>query len=210
MSKETTSHDIKAIIFDLGRVLVAIDNTVLVEKLFNGFDENNPDFVYKTMKNEPMIKFNSGRTSPKQFYHQMSDMFNIPMDYTAFLAVWSSIFCTMEGMEELVMQLKNNVRIGLLSDTDPIHWNHIITTWPWIGEIKKPTLSFEVGIMKPAAQIYRRAAANVDTPPENCLYIDDLQDNVEGARAVGMIAIRFENTAQIKDVLRRFNLLQYQ
>jgi FMN phosphatase YigB (HAD superfamily) len=53
--------------------------------------------------------------------------------------------------------------------------------------------------MKPDTAIYLAAAQNVQTPPPQCLYIDDLQANVEGARAAGMQAIRFEN----KDSLAR-------
>lgn len=207
MPKETTSQDIKAVIFDLGRVLLNIDNTLLSEKLFKCLDKNDPDFVYKTMKNKPMIEFNSGRMEPEDFHRQMCDLFNLTMDYDAFITLWCSIFSPMDGMEELVMRLKPNVRLGLLSDTDPVHWSHVKKKWPWLEVFKKPTLSFEVGVMKPDAHIFLTAAQNVDTPPENCLYVDDLQDNVEGARAIGMTAILFENTSQINVALNDLTLL---
>ena len=202
-----TTPAIEAIIFDLGRVLVAIDNTLLVEKLFKGFDKSDPQFVYKTMKNKPMIEFNSGRMIPEKFHRQICALFNLTMDYEAFITLWCSIFSPMDGMEQLVRRLQHNVRLGLLSDTDLVHWAYVKKTWPWLEVFEKPTLSFEVGVMKPDARIFLTAAQNVDTPPENCLYVDDLQDNVEGARAIGMTAILFENPTQIKNVLAGLRLL---
>ena len=61
--------------------------------------------------------------------------------------------------------------------------------------------------MKPNPEIYLTAADNVNTPPQKCLYIDDLEMNVKGARAVGMTAIRFENAEQLKIALEHYKLL---
>lgn len=199
---------IEAVIFDLGRVLVAIDNTLLVEQLFKGLDTGDlQELARQTMSNPAMVEFNSGRITPEQFYDKMRTTYHWDLSFDRFRQLWCRIFYPLDGMEELVTQLRGKVKLGLLSDTDPLHWNHIITTWPWITVFENPTLSYQVGVMKPNPTIYRTAAANVDTPPENCLYIDDLEDNVRGARAVGMTALRFENVTQIKQVLKDFKLV---
>ncbi|MBN1982355.1 MAG: HAD family phosphatase [Chitinivibrionales bacterium] len=204
----TNTPDIQAIIFDLGRVLVAIDNTLLAEQLFKGLDAGDlQELGRKTMSDPAMVEFNSGRIGPEDFYRQMQRTYHWDLSFDEFCRLWCRIFYTMDGMEPLVTQLNRHVRLGLLSDTDPIHWRHIITTWPWLDIFKKPTLSFQVGVMKPNPAIYLQAAANVSTPPEQCLYIDDLQDNVDGARAVGMTALRFENVMQFRKKLGEMNLL---
>ena len=61
--------------------------------------------------------------------------------------------------------------------------------------------------MKPQAGIYLAAAKNVNAPPERCLFIDDLEVNVEGARAVGMQGIRFETVKLLTDRLTELGLL---
>ena len=207
MSEKTTHQDIKAVIFDLGRVLLNIDNMLLVGRLFKGIALDDPQLVQKTIKNEPMIEFNSGRMSPEEFHRKMCVLFNLTIDYESFIPLWCSIFSPMDGMKNLVMRLQNKVRLGLLSDTDPVHWDYVKKNWPWLDVFEKPTLSFEVGVMKPNPHIFLTAAQSINTPPENCLYVDDLQDNVEGARAIGMTAVKFENPAQIEDVLRGLRLL---
>ena len=204
----TNNKNIQAIIFDLGRVLVAIDNDYLVEHLFKGFDTNDLQKLgQKTMSDPAMVRFNSGQMTPEEFHRRMCENYSLTLDFETFCATWCGIFYTMEGMDQLVTRLKKRVSIGLLSDTDPLHWNFIKTTFPWIGNIKNPTLSYEVGVMKPNPKIYQTAAANVTTPPENCLYIDDLQANVDAAKSIGMTAARFENPDQLKQVLSDLNLL---
>jgi epoxide hydrolase-like predicted phosphatase len=51
--------------------------------------------------------------------------------------------------------------------------------------------SHEVGYMKPDARIYRVACERLGVPCEQAVLLDDLQANVDGARAVGMTAITF-------------------
>lgn len=202
-------NDIQAIIFDMGRVLVNIDNTLLVEKLFKGLDASDlQELGRKTMADPTMVEFNCGRMDPETFHAQMCDTYQVEADFETFKRLWCEIFYTMDGMEELVGRISNQTRVGLLSDTDAIHWQYIRTTWPWIGAIEKPTLSYQLGVMKPDAAIFLAAAKNVDTPPEHCLFIDDLQSNVEGARAVGLQAICFEDVHSLESVLEALGLLQ--
>lgn len=200
MGDTDTQPNIRAIIFDLGRVLVNIDNNLLVEKLFKGLNADNlQELGRKTMGDPTMVEFNCGRIPAQEFHRRMCETYGLDLDFKAFQSLWCEIFYTMDGMEDLVRSISKKMTVGLLSDTDPIHWSFICRHWPWIAAIKNPTLSYEVGVMKPDAAIYLAAAQNVQTPPPQCLFIDDLQANVDGARAVGMRAIRFEN----KDSLAR-------
>ncbi|RRO13826.1 HAD family hydrolase [Saccharopolyspora rhizosphaerae] len=50
-------------------------------------------------------------------------------------------------------------------------------------------LSGVVGFAKPEAEIYRIAARRIGVRPEECVFVDDLRRNVEGAVAAGMVGI---------------------
>ena len=50
-------------------------------------------------------------------------------------------------------------------------------------------ISAEVGMHKPQPEIYRLGAERVGLPPEECVFVDDLRENCEGAEAVGMTAV---------------------
>ncbi|MEN8127271.1 MAG: HAD family phosphatase [Planctomycetota bacterium] len=205
MCSQTLKPSVRAVIFDLGRVLVNMDSGPLKEKLFQNFkadDIEKPERQF--LKNPIMVSLNCGRLSPVDFHRQVCDACRLDMNLQTFKALWCDIFWTMDGMEELVGEVCKKVPVGLLSDTDPVHWEYIRTRWPWIGSIANPTLSYEVGVMKPSPAIYLAAAGHVQTPPEQCLFIDDLQANVDGARAVGMQGIRFESVEHLKQEIKKY------
>jgi putative hydrolase of the HAD superfamily len=54
-------------------------------------------------------------------------------------------------------------------------------------------ISGEVGLHKPQPQIYRMAADEIGVEPEDCVFVDDLRENCEGAEAVGMNALLYRN-----------------
>jgi hypothetical protein len=130
-SMKNKSDDIQAVIFDLGRVLVAIDNTLLVEKLFKGMDGGNPqELGRRTMSDPAMIAFNTGQIGLEEFHRRMCRTFRLTMDINAFKSLWCEIFYTMDGMKELVGRVSKKTKVGLLSDTDPLHWSFISSRWP--------------------------------------------------------------------------------
>ena len=64
-----------------------------------------------------------------------------------------------------------------------------------------------LGVRKPHPRTYREAAGRMGLRPSECLFIDDLHPNLEGARAVGMRAIWFDVTAPLDSVDRLHRLL---
>jgi putative hydrolase of the HAD superfamily len=61
--------------------------------------------------------------------------------------------------------------------------------------------SARVGLAKPDPRIYRLAADLAGTPPERCLFVDDGEDNVEAAAALGMRAVHFREPADLERAL---------
>ena len=59
-----------------------------------------------------------------------------------------------------------------------------------------------IGVAKPDPRVYAHAAERVGVPPERCLFVDDSAENVEAARAAGMHAVHFRETADLDDALR--------
>ena len=64
-------------------------------------------------------------------------------------------------------------------------------------------ISSEEHLVKPEAEIYHRLYEKFGLKPEECIFADDKQENIEGARRTGMRGIVFENAAQYERELRR-------
>lgn len=67
-------------------------------------------------------------------------------------------------------------------------------------------ISAEFGVMKPDARIFQAALQALDVKPEEAVFVDDFIHNVEGAKAVGMQAIHFRSSTQIKSDLEQLLL----
>lgn len=57
-------------------------------------------------------------------------------------------------------------------------------------------ISAEVGLHKPQPEIYRLAAERLEVEPDACIFVDDLEENCDGAEAVGMTAIRHRSATE--------------
>lgn len=189
---------IEAVIFDLGRVLVGID---LERGLLGRFAAagGGIEALVARLHDEPALARNMrGEIDARAFHAAVAERLGPGLGFESFAAAWCDIFFRKPEMERLFSEVRARTRVGLCSDTDALHWAHLRGMLPFLGEIEKPTLSFEVGITKPAAAIFRQAAANVGAPPEKCFFTDDLPANVAGARAAGLDAELFTGADDLR------------
>ncbi|HHE56093.1 MAG TPA: HAD family phosphatase [Caldithrix abyssi] len=201
---------IKAIIFDLGRVLVDVKFDRQTARFFGVSTNNTEDaatILDRAFQNELFRKLNKGEITSREFYEAFKNDFNLNLDFETFVQYWCDVFAPIPGMEELFWQVKRKYPVGLLSDTDELHWNYCREQFPFLKAIEKPTLSFEIGALKPDAKCYLKAAENVGFEVAECLFIDDRQVNVEGAQKVGMRAILFQGPEKLKEDFKKFGVM---
>jgi len=129
------------------------------------------------------------------------------LEFDEFARLWCDIFYPQPGMAELLTEVAAVRPVGLLSDTDPLHWEYLRREYAWLALIPRPTLSYEIRAVKPAAETYLAAAANVGVEPESCFFVDDLPQNVAGAEAAGLTAWRFTDAVALREQLVNRELL---
>lgn len=94
------------------------------------------------------------------------------------------------GLVTLVRGLRMRYKTALLSNftarlRDELAQHGLLDAFDAI------VISGEVGIVKPDARIYRLVAGRLGAPPGECLFVDDYEENIVGARAVGMQTLHF-------------------
>jgi FMN phosphatase YigB (HAD superfamily) len=194
---------ISAVIFDLGRVLIDWDISQSIWDLIReevGLDDDPGP--RRRFFESLYAELATGRMTPEEFFEKLKDRVAIHLDYDQFVKSWCEIFFPMQGMEDLFAEVEKRVAVGLLSDTDPIHWDYLPPLYPFLKRIKNPTLSFEIGFMKPSPEAYLAAARDVGFPPEQCFFTDDKPENVDGARKVGMDAELFNGAEKLRRQLQ--------
>jgi len=195
---------IKAVIFDLGRVIVPFDfnrGYVRLAPLCGIPAAEIPGRIALTGLVE---RFESGEIAPRDFVRKLSKHLNLDTSYENFCEIWSSIFLPYTLIPEAMIEgIARNYRLVLLSNTNAIHFEMLRENYPLLRHFHALVLSYEVGAMKPLPWIYRRAIEAAGCFPEECFFTDDIPAYVEGARAQGIDAVRFESAAQIEKELRK-------
>lgn len=200
-----TRHPPEAVIFDLGGVLVDVDTTRGLWPRLAGTAPGELD-LGRLVRDPLFLRLGRGRIEPRAFWLEVCRRLGEDWDFETFVALWCDIFSPKPDMEALFFEVAARVPVGLLSDTEPFHWPHLLERMPVLQAIPRPALSYRVGMLKPEPDFYRLAARNVGVPIERCFFVDDVQRNVDGARAVGMDAERFIDAATLRRQLRERGL----
>jgi putative hydrolase of the HAD superfamily len=192
----------KAIIFDLGRVLVDFD----FERGFQALESFCPydaaEIRRRIAATDLGERFETGLIEPPDFVAQFSGILDLHMDYAGFCRLWSSIFTDPLIPEAMLEGLAARYRLVLLSNTNAIHFETIRANYPLLRHFHERILSYEVHAMKPRREIFQAALECCGCRPEECFYTDDIAAYVEAARRLGMDAVQFESLAQLERELK--------
>lgn len=114
---------------------------------------------------------------------------------------------TIDGTVSVLKQLHTR-QVPLHAITNWSHETiHHAKAFPFMAAFGTIVVSGEEKVMKPDPAIYRILLERIGRPAEACVFIDDAQPNVEGARAVGMHAIRFTTAEALRADLAALGLL---
>ncbi len=192
----------RAVIFDLGKVLVAFDFKRGYRAL-EGLCPYPAAEIPKRLAASGLVeRFETGLVEPVDFVAELSGILALQMNYEQFCSVWSCIFTEPLIPVEMLAGLAARYRLVLLSNTNAIHFDFIRRDYAsLLSHFHELVLSYEVKAMKPDPAIFRRAIEAAQCRPEECFYTDDIAAYVEGARALGIDAVQFQSATQIEQEL---------
>lgn len=189
----------KHIIFDLGKVLVDYDFQPLYNEL--GYIPA-ADFIMDST--DKVLEFEAGRISSVEFYSSMKNIYKFDHNIDEFREVWCSVFTGLTELVDFAEKLSAKYNVYVLSNTDEWHFNSIWQQYPELHFFKdKLMLSYQLEAVKPHEEIFNKALVLFDLKPEDCLFIDDRQENITGANLVGMKGILFNNALETKNKIKK-------
>jgi HAD superfamily hydrolase (TIGR01509 family) len=187
---------LKAIIFDVGGVLIRTESRTGREKWATRFGLDSWDFENFVFRGESGLMSELGQRTVQEHWRWLGQHFGLEDD--DLLAMRRDFYAGDVLNEHLVAYVKRlrqaGYRTGLLSNFGDNARRLWAEVYPFIDYFDGVTISAEVGIMKPDPRIYRLAAESLGVEPEESLFVDDFIQNVEGARRAGMQALHFTGT----------------
>lgn len=206
------ASNIKNIIFDLGDVLLDLD-----------FDRVNVEFE-KLLKSDfsllatsdatkdLFLKFETGQYSEESFINALQRLATKVPDGRAMIDAWNSLLAGVPPQRiQMLKDLKEKgYQLYLLSNTNSlhIHWfNRYLKKEHGIEDFNaqffvKSYYSHLVKMRKPDLEIYEYVLNDAFIKPDETLFIDDSEANIQGAQAAGIATIHHNSGKDIVAVLK--------
>jgi HAD superfamily hydrolase (TIGR01509 family) len=200
-----------ALIFDFGNVVAFFDYGKACERLGARIGVSGAMFRQRILDGGfpgLLAQFESGRMVPEEFAKAMNAISGLDISYPEFVEAWQDIFWLNEPVAGLIEVLKSRGYTLLLgSNTNVLHAAHFRRQFArTIDLFDHLILSYEVGCLKPDARFYRAGVAAAGLPAASCLFIDDLEENVEGAGEAGLTGLLYVDTPGLIAELRRLGV----
>jgi putative hydrolase of the HAD superfamily len=198
----------RVVVFDLGGVLVESAGRIALLALVPHLQ--NEELVLDRWHRSPAVAlFERGRITPVEFAASFVEEWDIQIPRLEFLSAFAAwIRGLYPGAVSLVQTLRANHRVGCLSNTNAVHWARL-------ADVQAQAMfdfcfaSHLTGHMKPDRQAYEHALQQLDSPPENVYFFDDLEPNVVAARSLGINAFHVRGVAEATAAARAAGLLPH-
>ncbi len=198
---------IEVILFDLGNVILPFNHYPIAEKLATFSRNKHPldpahifDYLFDRLHGS-VNAYETGKISSEQFFQSLKRAFRLQIAFEEFASIWNDIFEENKEVTRMIRSLKGRKKLGLISNTNPLHFDYVLAKYPVLHLFDRWILSFEVGYKKPAPEIFRIAIDWASVAPEKILFIDDLKPHVDAAISLGMQGIQFLSSQQLRERL---------
>ncbi len=199
---------IRTVVSDLGRVVLWFDNSVFLRKLAERAGKPFEEVKAVVHGDLGLIRrFDGGAVTPEGFYGHVTAAVGADMTYADFFAVYNDIFTPNPPAIEVLRRVKAaGYGTLLLSNTDPERFGFVRNRFPEILFFDAYVLSYELKLLKPDPAIYLAAARIAGVAPGECVFIDDMEENVKGAAEAGFACVLYKPETDLEAELKGLGL----
>jgi putative hydrolase of the HAD superfamily len=200
--------EIKTIIFDLGGVVLDIDPQLSINefKKLGLKDESlfkNPDFVKNVIR-----KFEKGILTPEVFRNKIREYTGLDLTDHQIDDAWNALLYDIPAERIRVLEeVKKNYKILLFSNSNEIHYDLYVRDLQLrFGYMEfdklfdKAYFSFDLHLSKPDVEGFEYIMYQNKLVPEETLFIDDLEANINAAKSLGWKTYRMVPPERVRDI----------
>ena len=185
---------IKAVIFDLGGVVLKGSHFIKKgEKILGKKAVHNNDACFDR-------KLNLGTSSHRAAFERVFGKKLFDDEFIKLMKAWLSNWEMDEEMLELAKKLRRKYKIAILSNTEQAYEEKYDNTLRKVFPVV--VYSHKARMLKPEKPIFEYTLKQLGVQPEESVMVDDVKENCETAKRVGMNSILFKNRQQCENELK--------
>lgn len=193
----------KAILFDLGGVLIDIDYYA-TERAFEQLGVSDFKERYTQLsQNELFDRFECGEISPQHFVNLLLPFTQSGTSPNQVVAAWNAMLGTFPSEKiNLLERLVKTTPLFMLSNTNELHWQEVGRAWQKVSTepmqhfFSAIYLSHEIGKRKPHPETFVWVCQQMGFEPADVLFIDDSPQHIEGAMKAGLQVHYYQDAAE--------------
>jgi len=195
---------LRAAIFDIGRVIVRLDLARAIEGLSKG-TSLTPEELWPAIEKDPRWRdWQEGRISPHDWHLNISKRLGSPLKFGEFCEAWNRTLDPVPlHSDEFFQTLSKKLKLALLSNTDPLHVAQLESTYSFFKFFPASARIYSCAVRasKPSPVIFQAALKAVKAPAAQTVFIDDILENVQAARSLGLGGIQYRDPVQLRAAL---------
>ena len=195
----------KNIIFDLGAVLFYFNPYEILHDLF-GFTKEQSQVIVKNISSSTWLDMDRGLITPEQVAEKLADPFGKENMMKFLDAMPGRLVPLTQGVEILNLVRQKGYKTYILSNLAEFCYLKV-KDYDFVKQFDGAIYSYQHKCAKPEAQIYEILLNTYSLKAEECLFIDDLEVNINGSKTLGIDGIVCKDHNYVLDQLKLLNII---
>ncbi|MBK9270283.1 MAG: HAD family phosphatase [Saprospiraceae bacterium] len=200
--------EIKCIIFDFGGVLLNLDE----EKTWSAYQEILDPARIEDVWQQVFYPFERGEISEDAFFNRLQRRSKMVLDGDIYVRHWNAMLLDLpEQRLQFLEKLSDQYPLYLLSNTNITHLRKVQSMMHrtnqyqrFVSCFQQLFFSHELRMRKPELRIYEQVLSMIPFSAEDCLFIDDKEENTLAAKSKGFKVITHDSKADISEAIEKY------
>ncbi len=193
----------RTIFFDFGNVVAFFDHKRAIAKLSRYTDMPPVELALVLYGGPTEDDYEAGKLSTAEYVRLGKRNGRLKCTDEEFLAAFVDIFWRNDEACDLIPRLKPRYRLVLASNTNEAHFARYTRQFADVLEYFDHLCpSFHAGARKPHPEYFAYCQRFAGADPHECLFVDDLPENVEAARRHGWAGVCYQERGRLAEQLR--------
>ena len=201
--------NIKAVVFDLGGVLIDIDYQKTIDAFIALGVENASDLYNQFDQSKLFEQYEKGQVSSETFISQLEQLTKRNIKKDNIIKAWNAMIGRFPQEKiSFIHQIQSKIPCYLLSNTNDIHLKKVYanSNSDFESLFRKCYYSHLIGKRKPDIATFQWLVDQIDFKASEILFIDDSPQHIKGAERAGLQTIYYENEEDLYSIENRIRI----